>query len=200
MTYKPKFLTPAEGGLGHSTTATSGTILRGDGTNWTQTTAQYPNTAGTSGNLLQSDGSNFVSTAPVMLTVSGTLTNAQIKALHATPIQIIAAPGVGNVILVQRLVAKLNYGGTNVFTAAASQTIDAYYGTAISIGTTLNNAGIVAAASQLQSNGANVSAAAYASLSNVAVNLYNSVVTEIAGNAANNNTISYWVAYSIVTI
>lgn len=67
MVYKPTFLTPAEGGLGHSTTATSGTILRGDGTNWTQTTATFPNTAGTSGNVLTSDGTNFASSAPAWI-------------------------------------------------------------------------------------------------------------------------------------
>lgn len=135
-----------------------------------------------------------------LFVAQGTLTNAQVKALHATPVQIIAAPGSGNLIVVHRLVGKLNYGGTNVFTAGAAQTIDAYYGTTTSIGTALNNTGIVASASQYQANGANVSAAAYATIGNSVVNLYNSVATEITGNAANNNTIGYWVMYSIIPI
>lgn len=72
MTYKPKFLTPAEGGLGASTTATSGKLLRGDGTNWIASTPTFPTTAGTSGKVLISDGTNIVSSTPTFPNASAT--------------------------------------------------------------------------------------------------------------------------------
>lgn len=53
----------AHGGTGANNTATSGTLLRGNGTTFVPTTATYPATAGTSGNVLTSDGTNWVSSA-----------------------------------------------------------------------------------------------------------------------------------------
>jgi len=47
------------GGTGQSTTATSGTILRGDGTNWGATTATYPATT-TANQLLYSSATNTI--------------------------------------------------------------------------------------------------------------------------------------------
>ena len=50
--------------------ATDGKLMRGNGTTWTETTAQYPDAAGTSGNILTSDGTNWVSAAPASSTTS----------------------------------------------------------------------------------------------------------------------------------
>jgi hypothetical protein len=75
MAYKPKFLTPAEGGLGAATTATSGKILQGDGTNWVASTPTFPTTAGTSGKILISNGTNFVSSTPTYPNAAGTANN-----------------------------------------------------------------------------------------------------------------------------
>jgi len=75
MTYKPKFLTPAEGGLGASTTATSGKVLRGDGTNWIASTPTFPTTAGTTGTVLRSDGTNIVNSTAFTIGSTGIMTN-----------------------------------------------------------------------------------------------------------------------------
>lgn len=181
--------------------ATSGKVIKSDGTNWVASTETYA-APGTSGNVLTSDGTNWTSSTPtpIWLTASGTLTNAQIKALHATPVQLIAAPGAGKVINVVQMTGKLSYGGTNVFTAGAAQSIQAYYGTAISVANILNNAGVIASSSQYSVQGGQYNSSAYASIANVAINAYNPVATEITGNAANDNTVPWFIVYYIVTI
>ena len=197
---------------------TSGQLLQtaGAGTNPIWTTATFPSTAGTSGNVLTSNGTNWTS-APVTagggyLTATGTLTNSQIKNLHGTPVQAIAAPGAGKVIIVTQTICKLNYGGTNIFTAGSAQTIGCFYGTtqscngANATGYMLSNAALTSNSSKICINGfspSNVAGAiepAYSSVTNTAINLYNNIATEISGNAANDNTISWIIQYFIATI
>ncbi len=185
-------------------TATAGQILQSAGSSADPvfSTATYPSTAGTSGNLLISNGTNFVSTAPTIVTVSGQLTSAQIKALHGTPIQILAAPGAANFIRVIAASASFNYGGSNVFVAGAAQTINLYFGTTTSIINIVPNAMIVGAASTLVYN-EDMSVTvqtARASFENLALNWYNPIATEITGNAANNNFINYTVTYIVTAL
>jgi hypothetical protein len=54
-------------------------------------------------------------------TVVLSLTNAQVKALKATPVAIVAAPGAGKVLVPLECSVYLKYGGTNAFTANASE-------------------------------------------------------------------------------
>src|SRR5687767_13457365 len=192
-----------------STATSTGTILRANGTNWVPSTATYPDTAGTSGNILTSNGTNWTSAAAPassgILTASGTLTNAQIKALHATPIQVIASPGANAVISILSAIGTMNYGGTNVFTAAAAQTVRLYLGagtTNIATNPLISNAMIIASSSQVNSVTPQISdsSTVYSTVSNQAVYLYNNSLTEISGNAANDNTISYNIIYQIITI
>jgi len=192
-----------------STATGTGKILRADGTNWTPTTATYPDTAGTSGNILTSDGTNWVSSAPPastsgIITLSGTLTNAQVKALHSTPIQILAAQGAGTVIRIISAIGKMQYGGTNVFTAAAAQAVSLYLGagtTSIAGGNLLTTAMIVASSSQIQSANPSLgSNTVYSTIANQPIYLYNPSATEIAGNAANNNTVPWSITYQVITI
>lgn len=183
------------------TAGTSGKILISDGTNIISSTPTYPNSAGTSGNILQSDGTNFVSTAGSgLLVASNTLTNSQIKNLHATPIDAIGPPGSGKVIVPLIVSMKMNYGGTNVFTAPVG--INLTYGTATIIFTgVLANAQIVAAATQFASTiPGGQQAGANTLFDNISVKFFNPSGTEIAGNAANNNTITWSIIYQIVSI
>lgn len=192
------------------TSGGTGKILRADGTNWVETTATYPDTAGTSGNVLTSDGTNWNSSAatgPQGLTyVSGNLTSSQIKNLHGTPITLVSAPSAGQVlIVVSPAYSKFNYGGTNAFTAAAAQKIVLAYGTGASGLTNItliDNTTLKGTASSYMLNRTvNIltlnSLASYEALPIVAIN---QVVTEISGNAANNNTLSYGFYYYTVTL
>lgn len=188
-----------------STSGTSGTILQSNGTNFVNSTPTYPTSAGASGNALISDGTNWVSSASfsssALTYVSITLTSAQIKALHATPIQVVAAQGSGKVIVtLDRGINKFFYGGSNVFVAGASQTVGLYYSTTNLLSTIGNP--IITGTSSLYNTllfGA-VTSASLATLENIPLNLYNPIATEISGNAANDNTISFGLWYYVVTL
>lgn len=199
----------------NNVTAEAGKVLQGAGVGVASTfsTATYPSTAGTSGNVLTSDGTNWTSSSaalPSQLSVATlTLTSQQIKALHATPIQFIAAPGAGKVIcLVGNIWAIKFYGGSNVFVAGAAQQIGLYYGTTLSALAAatpyvIQNAQITAGASYIYNQtilAIGPLGTTPSSFQNIALNLYNPVVTEISGNAANDNTITITALYYIATL
>jgi hypothetical protein len=188
-----------------SASATSRKIIVSDGTNWNASTETWA-VPGTSGNVLTSDGTNWTSASPAAIYITKTLTNSQIKNLHGTPIQWLAAPGAGKVYVVLEAWGKMIYGGSNVFTAAASQIVSIYYGTSLAavqnVNGIISNAGIVAAASNYStcSGLTTTNNSAIANFENVALNLYNPIATEIGGNAANNNTMSMAMVYYIMSI
>jgi hypothetical protein len=183
----------------------TGTILRANGTNWVPSTATFPDTAGTSGNVLTSDGTNWTSSPPVdgIKIASGTLTNSQIKNLNATPIALIAAPGSGKVIVVVQASIKLIYGGSNIFTSAGGATVSLYYGTSKEALSDdwLTVANLISSVNRFQTlPGLIDSVNAYSNVENTALNAYNPIASEIAGNAANDNTIAWSIMYFILTI
>lgn len=65
--------------------ASSGKILRADGTNFVASTATYPNTGGTSGNVLTSDGTNWVGIAPTVSVSQITGLGTSVPTWLATP-------------------------------------------------------------------------------------------------------------------
>jgi len=139
-----------------------------------------------------------------LLNATGTLTSLQIKSLFATPVLAIAAPGAGKVIEILKVSAKLNYGGSNVFIAGFNQGILLFYGnssfnftattqlcldTFISANVTSYTTGTVTALDSANSN-----------FANQALYFGNPISTEISGNAANDNTVTYNILYQIVSI
>jgi len=187
--------------------ATTRKIIVSDGTNWIASTETYA-VPGTTKNLMQSDGTNWTSAAPIFLqTASKTVTSAQIKAMRATPIELVAAPGAGKMIVVSSITGKFVYGGSNVFVAGAVQTIGVYYNnntTNVSTTTLLPNAMIVSATSRLSAispTQSPINNVALGIADNVNVALWqNGSATEISGNAANDNTLLVVVTYTIVTL
>lgn len=194
-------------------TGTSGKVVQGQGagTALALSTATYPVTAGTSGNVITSNGTNFISSVfpsgPSTPTqglqfVSLTLTSAQVKTLHASPIQILAAQGAGTVIVpLLPIIGKLTYGGNNAFVAGGGGTIGLLYGTTPSLESIFPNATLIATSSRYNNtatSGATSNAAS--SMENAALNLFNPAVTEISGNAANDNTITVCFIYYVLTI
>jgi hypothetical protein len=188
-------------------------MIVSDGTNWVASTETYA-VPGTSGNVLTSDGTNWTSASvalPGQLNVAAvTLTSAQIKTIHGTPYVLVAAPGVGKTIIVVSAWANFVYGGSNVFSVGGSQSISLYYGTsgtAASLATASSlgpNTLIGSSATVIMAQSPLISAATTGTtrtvLQNTALNVYNPVVTEIAGNAANDNTMTFTVLYYIATL
>ncbi len=155
----------------------------------------------TIGNVLTSNGTDWISSpAPGggILSAHFALTSAQIKLLHSTPITVVASPGAGFVIIPLVLAAVLNYGGSNAFVASFGQTVAFYYGTT-NISTIMPNARITSTSSQFNLQYPFASGA-LSIFEGVALTLYNSVATEISGNAANNNTINGTILYYIMPI
>ena len=191
-----------------SASATSRQMIVSDGTNWVASTETWA-VPGTIGNILTSDGTNWTSAPPAgaglgLNAVRVQLTSAQIKTLHATPVQIVAAPGVGKAIIIVSYSGIFNYGGSNVFVAGASQVINLAYGTT-ALGTLpafINNGTLVSSSSRINGFANNNSAGGFDAtvFSNTALNAYNNSATEISGNAAGNNTIDCILTYCIVTI
>lgn len=178
----------------------------------TSSTSVISTVTGTAGFVLTA---NAAGTAPsfqaaaapsgVVKVVTLTLTNSQIKNLHATPIQILAAPGAGLSIIGVQQVGTLNYGGTSAFTAAASQTIVLKYtdGAGLLVSTStdaLTTALIVSTSSKFQLGGITLTnPTAITSTANKTVVVYQPIATEISGNAANDNTITISFAYMIAS-
>lgn len=186
---------------------TAGQLVRATATGTGYTTATFPSTAGTSGNILTSDGTNWTSATNTagagLQAVTVNLTSAQIKAIHGTPITVVPAQGANTIIMVVSAVARSFYGGTNVFVAGAAQEIVLYYSTLEEITNSfIGNAMITAAADRYAGYGidpsTSLSTQPLTDYDNRPITLYNPVVTEITGNAANNNTmrvqVIYWVA------
>ena len=196
------FLGPLNG-----TPTLSGVLSLGDFTN---TTSAY--IAGVAGVSVSNENLVTINTATGQLgsTAGGgggfsyvtvTLTSAQIKALHATPITIIPAPAAGQMILVNQTLSQLNYGGSNAFVNAGSQNISLYYGN--STGSRASNpimiyAQIVATSNQISASVGVANGASTGILATAIVASQQST-TEISGNAANDNTIKVDVWYQIIT-
>lgn len=194
--------------------------VSGGGTGLTSTTAYAILTGGiTSTDILQQASGGVGSLNQVLSSADGSavpiwngqiqqatvvLTSAQVKSLNATPITIVPAPGAGYVINPLVLTVKKKYGGTNVWTAAAAQTLRLNYtnGAGTTIFTTaLSNLSITSANDRIAAaGGLSSTSGSYSSIGNQPIVILNPVATEISGNAANNNTITINLLYSIVTI
>lgn len=194
----------ANGGTNATSMATTDGVVYYDGTSLVTTSA------GTSTQVLTSNGAGVAPTyqaAPGagLLSTQTTLTSSQIKNLHGTPIQLIAAPGAGNVVFPIACMSKFNYGGSNVFTAAANQFISIMLGPVSNNNryyTSVLNAALVASSSSYTvSNGYSIATAgAITQYENAAIQAYNTNATEISGNAANDNTITILLIYKIITL
>lgn len=132
--------------------------------------------------------------------VEVSLTNAEIKALRATPKTLVAAPGAGKVLEFVSAVLLLDYGGTNVFTETADNLVVRFNNTTgVIVSETIETTGFIdQSADTLTTALAKIDAiASKAGSENLALVLHNSGDGEIAGNAANDNTLRVKVAYRV---
>ena len=139
---------------------------------------------------------------PMIASVTVSLTNAEIKALRATPKTLVAAPGSGKYLEFISAVIK-NNGGTNALTETADN-----------IAVKLNNGSGAQVSQDIEATGfvdqtaATLTTAipkvdpivAYASAANKALVLHNTGDGEWGGNAANDVTFTVDVQYRVHTI
>jgi len=139
----------------------------------------------------------------VIKTATVLLTNAQIKALRATPINVVAAPGAGFFVYPIECIVELVYGGNNAFTGAAGDNLGLKWQDGTT--TTIMSGGLQAFIQATNSAfnkfvdpavGSDVNIAKTA-VDNKPLVIHNITGAEIAGNAANDNTINVIVKYAI---
>lgn len=199
-------LSPSGGNINILGTAAQGLSFAGSGASLTGTIAnasdsqkgvssyQLSDFTVTAGNVALNE--NLPSYAEV------TLTAAQVKALAATPIELVAAPGAGKVVKLIGAQLKLDYGGTNAFTEAGDNLVINYTdGAGVAVSQTIEMTGFIDQTADMYTNAepkidAIVTAAAS---ENQALVLWNNNA-EIAGNAANDNQLIVSVLYRVVSI
>jgi hypothetical protein len=163
---------------------------------------------GTDGYLLTADSAQSVGMKwanygipqyPLYYT-SGTVTNAQIKSMFTTPVTLISAPGSGKMLMILFIVAKFIYGGTNVFTGGGTVGF-MYQGSSIVSSFTQLTSGIMTGSTSTYAfMGSGFSnAITVSSTQNKALQIGN-LTGAFTGNAANNNTIDYFINYTIFDI
>jgi len=131
------------------------------------------------------------------------VTNAEIKAIRATPKVLIAAPGAGKLVVVESLTLQLNYGGTNVFTESADNLVLQYTGSGTDITGAIESTGLIDQAADTAAvyYPAAIAAMATATVGvNESVELFNTGDGEIAGNAGADNTLNVVISYRVVSM
>ena len=132
-----------------------------------------------------------------------TLTSAQVKALAATQIELVAAPGAGKVLMFHGALLKLDYGGSNAFTES-SITFGIKYtdDSGVQVCTAIEATGFIDQTADTYTNAVPSADAIVAATGaeNKALVLDNLGGGEVAGNAANDNTLVVRVYYSVVAI
>jgi len=126
------------------------------------------------------------------------LTNAQIKALRAAPKTLVAAPGAGYVLELVSAVLILDYG-TNGLTETADNLVIEYATSGQDATAAIETTGFIDVTADQMAfvNPAGIATVAAANTANKALQLFNTGDGEIAGNAANDTTMTVKVAYRI---
>lgn len=131
------------------------------------------------------------------------LTNAEIKALRATPKTLVAAQGADTLIVVESLVLKLNYGGTNGFTESADNLVLQYGNSGQDITAAIETTGFIDQTADVAAvvYPATIATMALATVGvNEEVQLFNTGDGEIGGNAGNDNTMTAVIAYRVIDL
>lgn len=152
--------------------------------------------AGSTGQLAFSVNANLPQYAEV------TLTSAEVKALATTPIELVAAPGAGNVLIFLGASLKLVYGGSNGFTESGDNLGVKYTNAAgVQVSQDIEMTGFIDQTASTYTNAEPAIDSIFAASAgeNAALVLDN-LNSNIAGNAANDNTLVVSVLYRTVSI
>jgi len=134
-----------------------------------------------------------------VLTNEVVLTSAEVKALRATP-KLLVGGRPGQVIQFLSAALKLNYAGTNAFTETADNLVVRYTNTTGAIvSSTVETTGFIDQTVDTLTSGTprNDAIVALSVAKGASLVLHNTGDGEIAGNAANNNTLIVVVSYVV---
>jgi hypothetical protein len=132
-----------------------------------------------------------------------TLTSSEIKNARATPLELVAAQGAGNTVMFFGAQLKLNYGGTNAFTETNDNFAVKYTnGSGDAVSQDIETTGFINQTADTLTNALPVNDAIVAASSseNQPLVLHNIGTSEIAGNAANDNTIALRIFYQVIAL
>lgn len=144
-----------------------------------------------------------VATSFMAQTAVVTLTAAQVRALRATPITVIAAPAAGKVIHLLSAQLKLAYGGTNAFTNPQDLVLRLVGTAGAILSGTITAAGFLDQAASMYQSCSAAAAPGIATAANTEAQplvIHNTGGSEITGNAANDNTLKVIVQYQVLTM
>ncbi len=129
------------------------------------------------------------------------ITSAQVKAIRATPIAVVPAPGIGKSLEFVSALLQLNYG-TSVFTGPQNLAVRYKDGASAQVSQNITGTGFIdQAGDMVTSAAAKVDAiAARAVAENQPLVLHNIGAGEIAGNAGNDSLLHVKVFYRVHTL
>lgn len=185
--------------VGNASNIATGVTMSGDGTMANTGALTIANNAITTAKIINNAVTFAKLDTSVLQSVTVALTAAQIKALYDTPVQIVAAPGAGKMIVIDGInwditFVSAQYTAGGVLAAQYGNTVHGA-GPAASATIAAATLNAVAASTEL-SQGAAALAVAKTAASNVAVYLSNTV----ADFATGDSTVSLTVRYHVVTL
>ena len=129
------------------------------------------------------------------------INNTELKALHASPKTLVAAPGADKVIEFVGAVIVMDYG-SNALTESSDNLVIQYNTSGVDASAVIETTGFLDAMADMVAFVAPSGIAGFAATNcvNLALELYNNGDGEFAGNAANDTTLTVKVTYRVHTV
>ncbi len=128
------------------------------------------------------------------------ITNSQLKALRAAPVQIVAAPGAAKIIQFLGAVLTMDYGSDVLTEAGDNLAIKYVNGSGVAVSQTVEMTGFIDQAGDMMTNAEPVinAIATKAQCENQVLCLHNIGGAEFGGNAGNDTLLYVHVAYKVI--
>ena len=130
------------------------------------------------------------------------ITSAQVKALRATPIAIVAAPGAGKSLEFVSAILHFDYGGTNAFTNPQNLGVRYKDGSSAQVSQNITGTGFIDQTADTLTSGLPKAdaIAARTVAENQPLVLHNLGASEITGNAGGDNVLRVKMLYRVHTL